>query len=252
MSRTWLEVDLSAIAHNTKTIKGLLPHSSRLLGVVKADAYGHGAVRVAEEIIKHGVSELGVAIPEEGIILHSTVQHMHYNHIITITMIGIQLRRSSKIPDEVPILVFSYFFEEQAILYAQYRLTATVGTKSHVDALVSAAKQLQTSIEVQINIDTGVGNIGVRTLEDVLSLYEYITSASNSSYVNLIGIYTHLYNSSDPNSYQSQLKQWDSIYGVIKAKNESLKHHISATAGLLNYPEAVSNVARAGMALYGM
>ena len=132
---TVAEIHLDAIALNIDRIAERV-RPARVMAVVKADAYGHGAARVARTATEHGASYLGVAIPEE----------------------GVELRKEG-IKD--PILVFSSPAVTDLDLYFQYDLTCTVCDASQIKPITEAARYHDRELVCHVNVDTGMGRLGL-------------------------------------------------------------------------------------------
>jgi alanine racemase len=224
----WLEVDLGALEHNAKTIKAHLEALSAqhgrttplsLMAVVKADAYGHGAVMVAPILKACGFSQLGVASIDE----------------------ALQLRQAGI---ELPILVLSASPLWAMPLASQHHVQLTIFNPSHLKAL---AEQKQ-PVTVQVKIETGMHRIGVPWQEasGFLQALEGIPMAK------VAGIFSHFAQGDNPQACQ---QQWERLAHVL-AENPTeagQQVHIANSLGAFNSPQAWQqcNVARVGIALYG-
>ena len=134
---TWVEIDLSAIAHNTRQIQSLVGPNVRILASLKADAYGHGALKVARTVLQNGASMLGVATVSEAIPLREAGIH-------------------------APILVFGYVPHWQMREAVRLHLTLTLYSIEAAQALSRAAQALNQSVKVHVKVDTGMGRLGIR------------------------------------------------------------------------------------------
>ncbi|MGB9802778.1 alanine racemase, partial [Desulfofundulus sp.] len=132
----WAEVDLGAIAHNVREIRKLLQPGTKLMAVVKADAYGHGALPVARVALANGAGSLAVAILEE----------------------ALALRRGGI---TAPILILGYTPPEQASLLVEHDLTQTVFSMEVARAISDAAVAAGKTVRVHLKVDTGMGRVGV-------------------------------------------------------------------------------------------
>ena len=148
---TICEIDLSAIRHNVRVMKEHVADGVKLMAVVKANGYGHGAVPVARAALEAGAEMLAVAIPEEGMELRDA---------------GIT----------VPILVLGGIEEEAAPAVARYGLTQVVFDEARVRALSRAGEETGRRVGVHIKLDTGMNRIGVRTQEEAKALTRQIDS----------------------------------------------------------------------------
>ncbi|MFN3929445.1 MAG: alanine racemase, partial [Thermoflexus sp.] len=135
-SPTWVEVDLDAIAENTRAIKRWVGDRVEVIAVVKANAYGHGAVPVARAALAAGASRLAVHRLAEGVALRQA---------------GI----------EAPILVMAPLLPEEAMEIVRWRLTPTLSTVEAAQALDGIARGTGCVIPVHVEVDTGMGRAGV-------------------------------------------------------------------------------------------
>ncbi len=218
---TYIEVDLSAIAENTRALKKWVGEK-RILAVVKANAYGHGILPVARTALDNGAEMLGVAIPEE----------------------GVELRRNGI---TAPILILggvNHFGAETAV---RYRLTCTVFDLNGVRQLADACRTLQKEADVHIKLDTGMGRIGVRTADEVQCVLEEIR---RNPALHLTGAFTHFSDADgETEDYTlSQMRRYEELSALLPS---GIIHHAAASAGMLRFPNAHYDMVRAGIALYG-
>ncbi|MBC7260515.1 MAG: alanine racemase, partial [Chloroflexi bacterium] len=159
----WAEIDLDAIAYNTRQLKKHVGEHTELAAVVKANAYGHGALPVAQTVLQNGATRLAVARVDE----------------------GVQLRRGGVI---APILVMGYATTGQAGDIVRHRLTPTVNTLELAYALSAAVKaQNAPPLPVHVKVDTGLGRFGLLP-EEVLDFTRALLSVPN---LTLEGCWTH-------------------------------------------------------------
>src|SRR4029079_779325 len=135
---TWAEINLNNLAANFNVIKERVSSVAKLLAVVKAYAYGHGAVQCARRLVKEGAEWFGVALPEEGIELRAA---------------GIGQ----------PILALGGFWEGQAAACIQQRITPVVYRTDMIAALDQTARDAGVVADVHVKVDTGMGRLGVRS-----------------------------------------------------------------------------------------
>lgn len=224
---TWAEVSLGAIKHNTNQFKKYIGESVNLMAVVKADGYGHGAVRVARAAVEEGVDYLAVAILDEAIELREA---------------GI-----SK-----PILVLGYTpirSIRQAIIAG---VDITVFSEDVLEEIIFQSEVLQKSVSIHLKIDTGMTRIGVQTREEALDL---AMKALTSPFVTLKGIFTHFANadSEDPSYTLQQFERFRSVISFINDNGISIPlKHCCNTAGTMNFPEMHLDMVRVGIGLYGL
>lgn len=221
----WVEVDLEAIEHNYRQIRQKIAPEVKLLGVVKADAYGHGAVEVSRLLSAAGVDMLGVTTVEEGRALREA---------------GIR----------TPILVFGAFLPEEAFLFAEFNLTATVASPEAVEWLKKAAAETRTIIKVQLKVETGLGRFGIWPRE-VVTVAQEIGAVPG---LQLEGVYSHLATAMWRNNRYA-LKQFRIFQQVCaeleQAGIKGLVRHIANSAVLLKLPEMHLDMVRVGTLLYG-
>lgn len=161
---TICEIDLAAIRHNVGVMKAHVAGGAKFLAVVKANAYGHGAVPVAKAALEAGADMLAVAIPEE----------------------GIELRHAGI---TAPILVLGGIEEAAAHDVVQSELTQVVFDEARIRALANAGQLLGKTAKVHLKLDTGMNRIGVRTEDEVRTLVRLIDSLPG---IELTGCFTHM------------------------------------------------------------
>jgi len=162
--RAWAEIDLANLSHNLNVVRKFLNPLTHLMGIVKADAYGHGAVPVARTLLEGGANSLGVAICEE----------------------GIELRESAIRGD---ILIMGYTPEQLLHEVVCFDLTQTVFSLSGANALAAQAARVFQRAKIHIKIDTGMSRLGF--LPNLESVQQICEIAENPN-IELEGIYTHL------------------------------------------------------------
>jgi alanine racemase len=219
---TFAEIDLSALTHNLETAKQKTRNTA-ILAVVKAGAYGHGAIRVAKHLLKKGVTMLGVAFIQEALELREA---------------GIRS----------PIIVF--FERSQPDLYLEHRLTPVIFDQKQAQAISSRACALNRTIPVHIKVDTGMGRVGFR-FEDALPEIARIASMKN---LRLAGLMSHFSDAdmTDRGFTIQQLKRFLCLIRSLKEKSIRFQFiHIANSAGILRIPRAHGNMVRPGIMLYG-
>ncbi|MCL6589925.1 MAG: alanine racemase [Firmicutes bacterium] len=222
----WAEIDLGAVRHNLEEIKRLAGPSVEIMAVIKAEAYGHGAVPVAKTVIRHGANFLGVFLPEEGIALRKA---------------GIT----------VPILVFGPLQEDQAGCFVKYDLTATVCIAEAVLALSQAAARQGKTVSVHIKTDTGMGRAGLSP-DAVLDFIGQIIQLPG---IKINGIFSHLATADEINKdyARRQIRIFLELLERLKTAGcLPEKVHLANSAGIIDLPEAHFNMVRPGIMLYGL
>ncbi len=222
--RAWIEINVENLRHNVNTLKEMMTPGCELMAVVKAQAYGHGAVLVATQLNKMGVKAFAVATIEEAIEL-----------------------REAGIRGE--ILILGYTSVRWASVLKEYDLTQTLISYGYAEALNDQGIDVKTHIK----IDTGMHRLGIPGGE--LSGIKKVFFMKN---LKVCGIFTHLCcsDSRKPEDIAFTRGQIDSFYELIDALRDSgvniPKLHIQSSYGLLNYPDLACDYARAGIALYGV
>lgn len=229
MRPVWAEVDLGAVAANTAELRSLVS-PSRLCAVVKADAYGHGAVPVARAAIEGGADLLAVALVAE----------------------GVELRTSGI---DAQILVLSQASRDELDDLIAYGLDACVYTDSGIEDLSEAARRGQFDAEgtvgVHLKVDTGMRRVGAQTSE-ALRLAELI---DKEPLLHLLSVFTHCAVADDPDSdfTDVQLDRFDEVLGEIAAAGiEVHATHAANTAAAIEHERARQSFVRIGIGLYGL
>lgn len=217
---SWVEINLEALAANVREIKKFVKNGTKLLAVVKADAYGHGAVMVAPTMLASGVDMLGVASIDEGLSLRDAKINCE------IIVLG-----------AVPIWAFESVIEND--------ITISIFSKEHLIAAKQAYERTSKKIKAHVKIDTGMNRIGVYANEAI----EFINEVQSCGFIDLKGVFTHLACAEDPQITKKQFELWDEIITKIDTKNLLL--HVLNTAGILSYDKQ-EGLVRAGIGLYGL
>lgn len=185
--RAWAEINLSHLAHNLAAVKKHITGDANIMGIVKADGYGHGAVPVAHALLSKGVGSLGVAICEEGVTLREN---------------GIT----------APILIMGFTPEPLLPYVLEHNLIQTVFSADGAKILASQAAQYGKRAAVHIKIDTGMSRLGfLPEEENIKAIYEIAESPN----LFLAGIYTHFATSAEPDS-AFMLEQYFRFEWVLK------------------------------------
>lgn len=218
---TWAEIDLAAIRNNARQMQALA--QTRVMAVVKANAYGHGSIRVARAAQEAGAEWLGVARMEEGLALRAA---------------GLQL----------PILVLGYTLPEAAPEALANALTLTVFDWESAAAYSSAARVLNQTANVHIKVDTGMGRLGVLP-SDALNFFHAVRALDG---LNVEGAFTHFANADAANSASSQhqLTVFQELLAALPVRPALV--HACNSAGALALPAARLDMVRLGIALYGL
>ncbi len=226
---TWVEIDLNAIANNTRRIKSMVGAQVQVLISLKADAYGHGALKVARTTLRNGASMLGVATLSEATPLREG---------------GIT----------APILVFGYVPPWQMREAVRQDVTVTLYTSEAAQTLSQAALALGKTVKVHVKVDTGMGRLGIREeqLDDIVALAREIQALPG---LVLEGLYTHfaMADTQDKSYAYQQLERFRHVLSVLT--EQGLRPplvHASNSAATLSFPEARFDMVRPGIAIYGL
>ena len=223
---TWAEIDLAALAHNFHVIKNQVGPDTKVLAAVKANAYGHGAVECARRLESEGVDWFGVALPEE----------------------GIELRKAGITR---PILCLGGFWPAQESVLIEHELTAVAYRLDTIESLDRAARDANTTTNVHIKIDTGMGRLGVRA--DAVG--EFCDALTRFQNIRVEGLMTHLAAADDESKQEftdSQLGKFETAIATFRERGFRLTliHAANSAAAFAN-PGARGNMVRPGGALYG-
>jgi Alr-MurF fusion protein len=222
---SWIEVDTEAIAGNVQAIKRLIGEQVGLMAVVKADAYGHGAVAVSQIALLNGAEYLAVANLEEALELRDG---------------GI----------DAPILILSYtpvYAVREAI---RQRLTVTLYDLQMARAYDRAAREIGGKLRVHVKVDTGMGRLGVMP-EDVMLLFRHLATLQ---YIEVEGIYTHFSAADeDPIYTAEQVATFKHILRPLRAAGIDFKYiHAANSAGIFASKDNHFTMVRSGIAMYGL
>jgi len=224
---TGAEIDLNNLAANFNEVKERVGSVAKVMAVVKANAYGHGAVQCARRLVKEGAEWFGVAIPEEGIEL-----------------------RASGIGQ--PILVLGGFWEGQASACIQQRLTPVIYRLDMLAALDQAAKDAGVVADVHVKLDTGMGRLGIR----VDQLSEFIGGMKQFQNVRIDGLMTHFAAANDMACQPlttDQIKRFHHGVAMFSDHGVQPTHlHLANSAGIYGHKESWGNMVRPGGVLYGL
>ncbi|WP_019498813.1 alanine racemase [Pseudanabaena sp. PCC 6802] len=225
--RAWVEIDLSAIKHNVSQLKRLLSPQTELMAIVKADAYGHGAIGVSQAALQAGASWLGVAtIPE-----------------------GIQLRNAGI---TAPILILGATNSADEVrAIAEYRLQPTICTPKQALIFHEILQEIGSRIAVHLKIDTGMSRLGT----DWRSATEFVQLVTSLPELEVESVYSHLATADDlDRTILNQQKQ--RFTTVIKALQDvsiyPRRLHLANTAGMLTDPDLHYDIVRPGLGIYGL
>lgn len=220
----WAEIDLDAIAHNVRVVRAVV-EPSEVWAVVKADAYGHGAVAVARAALAAGAAGLCVALVQE----------------------GVRLRQAGI---DAPVLILSEQPPEQLVDVVTHRLMPTLASRSGVDAMASAVGAGR-DVAVQLKVDTGMNRSGVDP-SDAVAIADAIAEHPQ---LRLQGVFTHLAKADEPAAAANdlQLRRFDvALDALAGAGHRPPLVHAANSAGALALPRSRFDLVRVGIAMYGI
>jgi len=225
MRPSWIEIDLDAIEHNVRQIRTAIA-ASDVCAVVKADAYGHGDIPVAEAAIRGGAGWLAVALVEE----------------------GVRLREADI---DVPILVLSEPSPEEVLPIVTYGLTPTAYTVEFVEKLAAAAQNATTlPYPVHLKLDTGMHRVGAPPVE----AFEIARMIEKDDRLVLQGVFTH-FSVADEDDEFTRAQNTALMDFVEALESEDMRPkllHAANTAAAFDIPETRHDLCRIGLGIYGL
>lgn len=223
---TWVEVDLDRFAANLRAIRALAGPAPEILLVAKADAYGHGAVEMAAAAEREGVTQLGVATLHE----------------------GLQLRLAGC---RLPIVALSPLLPAEIDEAIRHDVDATVADEAFARALSEAATRARKPVRFHVEVDTGMGRVGVREEH----AEAFVATVGALPGLRLASFYTHFpdADAADPAFAHAQAARFAALLARLEAKGlRPPRAHASNSAGLVNLPEARFDWLRVGLVAYGV
>ena len=228
-TRAWAEINLDAIAHNVRAVRSITSPAAKLIGVVKADAYGHGAVHVARCLLENGADMLAVSQIDE----------------------ALQLRLSGITS---PVLILSDAEPERAAELVRFEITQTVFGPEMAECISRAAVELGKTARIHVKLDSGMGRVGFRT-EDPDTVPAILKLAALPN-IYVEGIFTHFAVSDEAEGNDYTRAQFDRFMRVTReleiAGLRIPVRHAANSAAIIRFPEMHLDAVRAGIILYGM
>lgn len=232
--RTWAEIDMDALAYNINSIKSKLAEGEKVMGIVKADAYGHGDGFVSRALQEAGFHWFGVSNIEEGMSLRNE---------------GI----------DKPILILGYTPVETAKLMDEYKLTQALVGIDYAKALQAEAKKAGVVIDAHVKLDTGMTRVGFQSDEENFQeSFKELIEVSKMPNIHITGIFTHhavadAYQGDNPNFTEMQFARFNKMVNALKDAGVDVGIcHCANSATTIAYPEKHLGMCRSGIITYGM
>lgn len=232
-TRCWAEIDTSKIQHNVEEMRKLLPEKTKIMGIVKANAYGHGDIRITKELVKCGIDFFGVSSIDEALRLRKA---------------GIQ--ENILVLGYTPSEHFHYLHEEDII--------QTLISKDYAEKLNAYCAAQDVQVRAHVKVDTGMSRLGIQCkdcqwdIQDVIALYHL-------SNIQTEGIFSHFsvsdcLDSEDDAAYtKRQIELFDQVLKELAdAGIEPGIRHLQNSYGILNYPELQYDYVRPGLLHLGV
>jgi alanine racemase len=225
--RAWVEIDLGALADNVRQLKQLLSPQTELMAVVKADAYGHGAIKVAETALHHGADCLAIATLAE----------------------GIELRQAGI---GAPILILGAINTSEEIrAAAAWQLETTLCNPQQALLFSEVMSVIGQTLPVHVKLDTGMSRLGT----DWQQATEFITLVRQLPYLRIASIYSHLATADDLDPTVMRLQHLRFCGAIAQLKAHGIvppKLHLANSAATLSDPTLHYDLVRVGLAIYGL
>lgn len=220
------EIYLNRIAHNLREIRRRIGDKAEIMAVVKADAYGHGILEVAELALEAGAARLAVALVEEGLYLRQK---------------GIK----------APIQAMGGFCSNQIADALNANIILTVGRKDLLEEVIACAQAQSTKAIIHLKIDTGMGRYG-QLLEETIEL---ASQASKSPFIYLEGLMTHMSSADELDKSYSDLQMERFMEAVEELSKRGIEipiKQLANSATIIDMPEKALDLVRPGIMLYGL
>ncbi|MGB2959210.1 MAG: alanine racemase [Bacteroidota bacterium] len=222
---TRAEIDLSAFRHNLDAVTSYTGPDIKVMAVVKANAYGHGSVRLSEEAVRHGVEYLAVARFHEGVELREAgIRH--------------------------PIALFELLQDDHLLPSIEYGMELTLVSVDGARRVNQVARHAGKIARVHVKVDTGMGRLGVLHSEAA----EVVETIARLSSIELVGVYSHFATSeeSDQSFAKLQLSRFqDLLLELDRRKVEIPLRHMANSGAIISLPDAHFDMVRPGIMLYG-
>ena len=224
---TWTEINLGNLAFNFQSVKKFVGNTVEYMAVVKADAYGHGAVQCAKKLEAENIDWLAVVLPEE----------------------GLELRKSGI---KTPILCLGSFWNGQELLLLENNITPVIYQKEVAENFNRAAAEKGLKAKIHVKVDTGMGRIGVRFDE----VSEFVKVLNSLKYLSVEGLMTHFAvadNLSENEFTDTQIKRFDEAVKIFEENGFCPKYKdLANSPGAIAHENSRGNMVRLGGVLYGL
>ncbi|RDU61268.1 alanine racemase [Helicobacter sp. MIT 14-3879] len=222
----WAEINLSYFAHNLSIIKQRLRHNVHLLVVLKADAYGHGALELGKVALQQGAYQFGVATFEE----------------------AMELREAFR---KARILIFGYSSPSLAKEIIQHNIEVCVYNKNMAHSLSEAAKTLNKTALIHIKLDTGMHRIGYQYNQKSI---QEIQAISMLPHIKIQGIFTHFATADckDLSYLNTQYINYQQFFDSLSIDKSSVLKHCANSAAIISAPQTHEDMVRLGIIGYGL
>ncbi len=225
--RAWVEIDQRALAHNVQQIKSILSPQTELMAVVKADAYGHGAIKVAQTVLEAGANCLAIATLGEGIELREA---------------GIT----------APILILGAINTPQEVsAIAYWQLQPTLCNRQQALIFSETLSKLKQTLPVHLKLDTGMSRLGTPWHQAL----EFVQLVQQLPHLKFSSLYSHLATADDANPVIMQRQQQRFRYAIEQLLTHGIKLpclHLANSAATLSNDNLHYDLVRVGLALYGL
>ena len=233
LRRSWAVIDLDCIDYNIRSIKEKLKPGCMIMGVVKADAYGHGDKYIADELVRLGVNWFAVSNLTEAMSLRT--QGIYH-----------------------PILILGTTPPNKAKQLCEYNITQAVFSLEYAKKLQQQAQRAGVTVACHIKVDTGMGRIGFEADQDMDQAVEEIEQVCHFENLRCDGIFTHFSSSDEYNddSIDYTRRQYECFMETCDRLQRKGIHfmlrHCCNSGGIVNYPEYHLDMVRAGILIYGL
>jgi len=228
--RTWTEINLDALASNFREIRTITNKNSKIMAVIKADAYGHGFLESARILEREGVDAFAVALAEE----------------------ALQIRRAGY---SQPVLILGVIPDEEYKSAIENNISLTVTCTEDAEKISRIASECKKTAKIHIKLDTGMSRLGFVISDNNDAVVDEILKISTLPYIETEGVFSHFSTSDEADSSYTelQLKRFLNICDSLREGGlTNIIRHIANSAAIMMYPEAHLDMVRPGIVLYGL